>query len=78
MTRIDKINFLKKVQAGLITPAEIKGRVKTGEVIIFKGSDYWLPGSNKIMTKKEVDEFTKGVGTVMFLPDNGLDKVNKK
>lgn len=74
MNRDEKIKILMNLEAGLIPLSSLKN--KSAVIIYTATGSYRLSNSNKVMTKKEIDVYTQGMNTVLFLPDNGKDKIN--
>lgn len=78
LSREGKILLLKRIQAGIVSIADLKER-NNSTVIIYSGdmdtesatNKFWCVGSNIIMNKGQVDQFIKNMETVLYLPDNG-------
>ncbi len=74
MNREKKIDLLHQLENGLITLPEFKRlfKEKSAVVIYFPDADkFFITGSNEFVTKKEVEEYTQDLHTVLYLPDNG-------
>ncbi len=74
MNRERKIELLHQLENGLITLPEFKRlfRRNSAGVIYFPDPDkFFILELNEFVTKKQLNEYRKGLKTVMYLPDNG-------
>lgn len=69
MTRKEKIQILKDIQAGKKSIDDLKE--KGALIIEYENEQFALAGSDKLMTKEEMEQYIQGMDGVIILPDNG-------
>jgi hypothetical protein len=72
MNRDEKIKLLEGIEAGIVKLETLKNKCA---VILFdrkKENTFRVSGSSKVMTKEEVDIYTQGMETVIYLPEKDI------